>query len=134
MHNKLSKLRPVAGGLIVLLLATLLLAGCGGAGAPAATESAPAQESPTTEAGAAEPPASPEAETAAETAEPTSPPTAEAETDPTESEVVASGPASCQADDLGLVENEAIPAPSEDDWALGPETATVTIIEYGDFQ
>lgn len=134
MHNKLSKLRLAAGGLIALLLATLLLTGCGGAGAPAATESAPAQEPPTTEAGAGESPASPEAETAAETVEPTSPPTAEAEAEPAEPEVIASKPASCQADDLGLVENEAISAPNEDDWALGPETAAVTIIEYGDFQ
>ncbi|MBW8010393.1 MAG: hypothetical protein FVQ83_04005 [Chloroflexi bacterium] len=34
----------------------------------------------------------------------------------------------------GPTQQSIFPAVSEQDWALGPETASLTIIEYGDFQ
>ena len=49
-----------------------------------------------------------------------------------EQAIEASPPASCVP--IDIPDNELIPAPTEDDWALGPETAAITVIEYGDFQ
>jgi hypothetical protein len=86
-------------------------------------------EDPTSEADAAAPG---EAETAQE-AEPTqAPQVVQATEEAAPAQEVASAPASCEP--VMIPENELIAAPTEDDWSIGPATAAITVIEYGDFQ
>lgn len=132
MPNLFFTRRATVGGL--LCLATVLaLAACGGAAAPTALEPAetetaadsPAEAAPATEEATAE-----VTEAVDEMA--TTEATEEAISTAPAPAVAASPPASCES--IDIPDNELLPAPTEDDWALGPETAMITVIEYGDFQ
>ena len=126
---KLFFTRRVAAGWLMCLATALALAACGGAAAP--TEPAETEAAADTQAEAA--PATDEA--VAETTEAVDEmATTEAieEAASSAQAVVASPPAVCEP--IDIPDNELIPAPTEDDWALGPETAAITVIEYGDFQ
>jgi hypothetical protein len=107
---------------LALLLTMFLLAACSGQEQALVTE-APLQEAETQPT-----------ETAAAT-----------EAEPTETEAAASGKvgtASGVQMECTLVSDQpdapaeyvAIFGVTEDDWAIGPETAAVTFVEYGDFQ
>jgi hypothetical protein len=125
--SKRSLLRAGPVVWLVILLASLSLAACGGAtpsptsegAAPAESEAAVSTEEPATEVPAAE-----EATAVVEAPSPTTeaaPPTVE-----------ASGPASCEA--VNIPTNEAISPVADEEWSKGPVDAPVTVIEYGDFQ
>jgi hypothetical protein len=121
-----------------LLILALTLAACGsvvvseeakesdpaaGADAATSTEAEAPEETETTQ------------ETEATQAEATEETQAAQETEEAEAEVAQAQPvstASCEP--VVIPDNERIAAPSENDWAKGPETASVTVIEYGDFQ
>ena len=126
---------------LLLLAAGLTLAACGAAAptepveASDPVEAVPATEEATDEVAMA----TDESEASAVEAEATSEEieateeAAMAEPEPAqEPAIVASPPASCVP--IDIPDNELIPAPTEDDWAIGPETASITVIEYGDFQ
>lgn len=132
MFKNLIYKRPAVFWGTFLLILMLFLAACAATGpAPENQEPAETKTEATTEteesSDTAEPAAS-ETESADETdmIEPAE------ESEPQEEVAVASGPATCEP--VIIPENEQISPPTEDDWSQGPETAAVTIIEYGDFQ
>jgi hypothetical protein len=116
--------RGRAGWLAVsLLAAAFTVAACGGVAPP----EAPAAQPETVEAATAAPvPTSTQPTQSAPTA------TSAAAEAPAQAEPVSSGPAVCEAVDIP--DNTLIAAVSETDWAKGPASAPVTLIEYGDFQ
>lgn len=136
-----------------LLVAGLTLAACGGATESVSEETSTAGETeavaPTTVA-EAETEAPEEQEAAEEVAAPTATTAAEAEApeDQEAAEEVAAtdeaeavqpeglsteaSPVSCESVDVP--DNELIAAASDDDWSKGPATASVTVVEYGDYQ
>lgn len=114
--------RRVTAVWLMCLATALALAACGGAVAP--TE--PAETEAAADAQAEAAPATDEAVDETATTE------AIEEAAPTTQAVVASPPAVCEP--IDIPDNELIPAPAADDWALGPEPAAITVIEYGDFQ
>jgi hypothetical protein len=121
--------------LIGLLLFGSILAACNtaaepGAGAPSATEQM--DEAASTAADEAEAAQEAEATEEVEATEAAQDPEATTEVAQQPAAPAVSPPAVCQAIPIPI--NESIPAVSEDDWALGPATAAVTVIEYGDFQ
>ena len=113
---------------ILLILTLFLLAACGPAGeTPVSEDSTPQAESQPTEP-------------AIEEVTPT-----ETEAVPTEPAASETGGGSSAADpqmECTLVSDQpdvpaelvAIFGVTEDDWVKGPQTAAVTIVEYGDFQ
>ena len=124
--------RPSLAAWAITSLLVILLAACGGATTTPAAEEEPAAASPT-EAQVEE---ETEAEAVAqntpttEMAEPTTAPAAEeqaAEAAPQQ----ASGPATCAPLEIP---DSLIPPVSDEDWAKGPATAAMTVLELGDFQ
>jgi hypothetical protein len=142
MHLKFSAAAPV---LTLLLSATLTFSACGGN----AAETPPLEEVPET-AAAADAATSPEVEAPAEAPESPTAIATEAEGSASEDQAAAEdeeevaseneeasvteplAPAECEA--IEIPNDERIPSVSNDDWAKGPESASLTLIEYGDFQ
>jgi hypothetical protein len=110
-----------------LLVAALTLAACGGA-----AESVPEEANSTEEVNALTPTVVEEEAEATEEAEVAQAPTATEETQAAQAQPQNSPPVSCEP--VLIPDNELIAAPTEDDWARGLATASVTVIEYGDFQ
>ncbi|MCB0164349.1 MAG: hypothetical protein KDI79_08995 [Anaerolineae bacterium] len=125
MTNLFFTRRAAVGGLLCLATA-LALAACGGAAAPTALEPAETETAADSQAEAA--PTTDEAVDEMATTEATEEETAIASAPA----VAASPPAVCEP--IDIPDNRSLPAPDEDDWALGPDTAAITVIEYGDFQ
>jgi hypothetical protein len=117
--------RAWAVGVVGLLVTALTLAACGGT-----AESVPEEASSTEEVNAVTPTVVEEEAEATEEAEIAQAPTATEETQVAQPQ--NSPPASCEP--VLIPDNELIAAPTEDDWARGLATASVTVIEYGDFQ
>jgi hypothetical protein len=117
------KLRRTMAVIVVGLLLAGLLAACGG---EAQSTQTPAEESPTEVAAATE--TAPTAEAAAPTEEPMADNGAIDEEQPAE----PAGPISCSA--IEIPDNALTAAASTDDWSKGPADASITLIEYGDFQ
>ena len=152
--------RTMATWLTCLLFVSLVLAACGGADESASEEPAASGETEEVAQTAAEneeqaqesqEAASAEEEvSAAEETEATNEEVAaEEEVEATdnenllapEQELASSGPAMCRtvtADNdpivAALQPNELIAPVSDDDWTKGPTDASITVIEYGDFQ
>lgn len=114
--------RAVVMGLLMLVIG-LALAACG----DAASEAEPAEVETAEVASEAEEATDEAVEAATEEVEATD----EAGIDE-EQAIVASPPATCET--IDIPDNELIPGPTADDWAKGPEMASITVIEYGDFQ
>jgi hypothetical protein len=106
--------------LIPAILLALLLGACQG-NAPASTEAA---SSTTIEAYAATQPSG-ESSTSA-----TEPAAAETQAPGTSTGCTVVSPQPTP----GPTEQSLFPPVSDQDWVMGPETASITIIEYGDFQ
>ncbi len=111
--------------LIPLLVLAFLLAACGGEAPTQAGETSAQEAPPTPEATHTQPP-------------PTQPPPTEtpalaAEEEPTPAKFVSectmvSAPMDPETPYADIF------AVTDDDWVLGPETAALTIVEYGDYQ
>jgi hypothetical protein len=128
------RLSLAAWGVISLVVIALTLAACGGAAttpevaeepaaaspteAPVEEAEAVAQNTPTTEKAEPTPTEATEAEEAAEAA-------------PEEAPQTASGPATCAPLEIP---DSLISSVKDEDWAKGPATAPMTVIELGDFQ
>lgn len=135
-----SRFSLAAWGIISLLVLSFILAACGGAATPAAEESNP--EAGTVEEAQVEAEATEEEEVevvaqntaTTEKVEPTAAttPEEEAAAEPPAPEVAASGPATCAPLDIPV--NTLISPVSDEDWVKGPATASVTVVELGDFQ
>lgn len=111
----------------LLLTAALALSACGGG---ETADTAPADAPAEQPAEAAEPTEAPTEEAA-----PTEAPTEEAavEQPATAPEDEAVGAlVGCEA--IDIPDNETVPPVTADEWALGPEDAMLTLVEYGDFQ
>jgi hypothetical protein len=131
--NKLTRIKPLV---VLLLMTMLLLAAC------SSTVQSPSAEAPATQADA------PEAEALPTAAQPSEAQPSEAQpvqVEPTETTAAKSGGDGSAAGtqmECTLVsdqpevpaELEAIFGVTEDDWAVGPESAAVTFVEYSDFQ
>ncbi|MCG3210767.1 MAG: hypothetical protein FOGNACKC_04398 [Anaerolineae bacterium] len=121
--------RSMAAGLAGLTLLALLAA-CGGETQSSAPT--PAGETPTAVASAAQ------TEATAESATPTTAPTANANDNAAASSdlpvapVGPTGPASCTP--IEIPNNALTSLAKADEWSKGPESAPITLIEYGDFQ
>ena len=126
--KKLYRIKPLV---VLLLMTMLLLAAC------SSTVQSPSAEAPATQADAFEAEALPTA------AQPTE--AQPAQVDPTETTAAKSGGDGSAVGtqmECTLVsdqpdvppELEAIFGVTEDDWAVGPESAAVTFVEYSDFQ
>ena len=132
----LKRLLPQGVWLTSLLAASLTLAACGGPTEPISQEpTAPAQTEEAVATSAnnqeAEKPQEAAATTAA-TAE-VAAATSEAEASPSENPAASTSPqAVCQAVDIP--NNDLIASVSAEDWSKGPAEASITLIEYGDFQ
>lgn len=136
----LRRFRPYALGPTSLILVGLLLASCGGATTPAA------QDAAATEAVAAVPSsttANPtEVSQGASTSQADTPapaakevePTTQTEVAPTTAVEVAGPPQPAACQSVQIPTNQGVAPISKVDWAKGPATAPVTVIEYGDFQ
>ena len=120
---------------LILLSASILLAGCSTAEqTPTVDEAAPAAEAQPTE--------SPPTEAPPTKAPPTEAASTESEpADSADSGKASSVAAGAQMECTLVSDQPDIPAElaaifgvTEDDWSKGPETAAVTIVEYGDFQ
>lgn len=134
-----SRFSLAAWGIISLLVLSFILAACGGAATPAAEESNPEAgtvEEAQVEAEATEEEVEVVAQNTATTekVEPTAAttPEEEAAAEPPAPEVAASGPATCAPLDIPV--NTLISPVSDEDWVKGPATASVTVVELGDFQ
>lgn len=125
MMHTLFFTRRATVGWLVCLATVLALAACAQPVAPEPAAESQAETAPATEEATAE-----VAEAVDEMA--TTEATEEAISTAPAPAVAASPPASCET--IDIPDNELLPAPTEDDWALGPETAMITVIEYGDFQ
>lgn len=123
-----------------LLVAGLTLAACAGSTAPPTTEAPAAtsqSEATATLAMTAEPTAAPTTETSAAIDTPAAAPTTAAK--PTCQPVDKNDQLGQVFDYLnGYIENtkpvDAVATISDTDWTRGPATASITVIEYGDFQ
>jgi hypothetical protein len=128
------RLSLAAWGITSLLVIALTLAACGGAATTPAAEEEPAAASPT-EAPVEEAEAVAQNTPATEKAEPTATQATEAEeaaeAAPEQAPQTASGPAICAP--LEIPDSLISPVTAED-WAKGPATAAVTVLELGDFQ
>jgi len=118
--------------LIVFFLLSLLLAGCQGQSATPATEPA-GQETKAlvtqsdTAGNASQVPAETDSPILTETQPPAS-------TTPGEKPAVANCTVVSLEPTPGPTEESLFPPPGESDWVVGPETATMTVYEYSDFQ
>jgi predicted lipid-binding transport protein (Tim44 family) len=118
--------RVQAVSLVALLLPSLILMACGAAAEPATEEA-----SPTDTATAVAPTAAQETATAAPQAQ-TTEEAEPAETPQQEQAIASAGAVSCESFEIPT--NNLIAPASAEDWAKGPADASVTVIEYGDFQ
>ena len=126
-------LRQVAVAWLFVLAAVFVLAACGGATTPTEPAESDAADDPQAEIAEEEAGATEEVEEVAEVTSTTEEVEATEEVVvEQEQAIVASPPASCEP--IDIPDNDLIPAPMADDWAKGPETASITVIEYGDFQ
>jgi hypothetical protein len=118
----LNRLRFPAVWLPGLLGLSLALAACGAQPPATPTETA------------AETPAPAAVENTPTTAAAQAPPTevAAASATPAQTVVAATQPANCVP--VEVPKNDKIAPVTDQDWAKGPATAPVTLIEYGDFQ
>ena len=131
------RLSLVAWG--VLLVITLTLAACGGATTTPAAEEEAAEASPTEaqvdDGDTPEPEAVAQNTPTTEVAEPTATEAVEAEEEaeatPQQAAQTASEPATCAPLEIP---DSLISSATDEDWAKGPATAAVTVIELGDFQ
>ena len=139
MHLKFAAVAPVMS---LLLSAMLILSACGGDAAETSPPDQTSETTPVAEVAASPEAASPteEPETATQATSATE--TTESEADDVEDEAAADEeevsvtdpltPVECES--IEIPDDERIPAISDDDWVKGPESASLTLIEYGDFQ
>ena len=126
-------LQRVAVAWLLVLATAMVLAACGGAATPAESVEPDAADDSQAEIAEEEADATEEVEEVAEATATTEEVEATEEVVvEQEQAIVASPPASCEP--IDIPDNDLIPAPMADDWAKGPETASITVIEYGDFQ
>jgi hypothetical protein len=133
MHLKFWAVAPVMS---LLLSATLILSACGGDAAETPSSEQSSETTPVAEVAA-----SPEVDSPAEEPE-TATEITESEADDVEDEVTAdkeeisatdpATPVECES--IEIPDDERVPAISADDWVKGPESASLTLVEYGDFQ
>ncbi len=102
---------------------SLFLAACSGAAQPAPTQTAPAAS--TSEPAAQQPAATAEATTIAATTEAAAAPAENA---------TAAKPAQAICQAVEIPNNDLLAPVSDQDWSKGLATASVTLIEFGDFQ
>lgn len=135
--------RSLAAGLLSLLLVSFMVAACGGSAESEIEEPASITDQTETEAPTAvdaptavieevsEAEEAVEAQEEAEVAQATEE-GQQAETTQPQDPPEVSAAATCEA--LDIPANDLIPVPAEADWAKGLATASITVIEYGDFQ
>ena len=131
----LKRLWPYAIGPTTILAAGLLLAACGGAATPAASEATnqPQTAVAATSTGTTE--ATQEAATATQETAKTATEEAQATSPVATAAVAMSGPAApAECQPVQIPANPKIAPVSDTDWAKGPANAPITLIEYGDFQ
>ena len=124
------RLSRAAWGVTSLLVIALTLAACGGAATTPEVAEEPAAASPT-EAQVEEAEAVAQNTPTTEKAEPTATEATEAEEAAEAAPQQASGPATCAP--LEIPDSLISPV-NDEDWAKGPATAPVTVMELGDFQ
>ena len=134
--------RSLAAGLLSLLLVSFIVAACGGSAeseteAPSTTDQTETEASTAVGAPTAVVEEVAEAEEAVETQEEVEVAQATEEGQQTETTQPQDSPdisAAVTCEVLDIPTNDLIPVPAENDWAKGLATASITVIEYGDFQ
>ena len=139
MHLKFWAVAPVMS---LLLSATLILSACGGDAAETSPSEQSSDTTPVAEVAASPETDSPTEEPEADTEATTAPETSESGADEVGAEATAdeeevsvtdsTTPVECEA--IEIPDDGRIPAISDADWVKGPESASLTLIEYGDFQ